>query len=115
MAQLELAEQQDVDVDRARPVARPAGRAAELALQALDGVEQLQRLQRGAHAQAGVEEAGLVGHLADGVGVVHRGGRAHLHARRGQRVDRALQLGAAVADVGAEAEQADPRGHARER
>ena len=39
VAKLQLAEQQDVDVDRARPVARTAGGPPELALQALDGVE----------------------------------------------------------------------------
>ena len=89
------------------PWRTPAGAAPELALEPLDGVEQLQRLERGADAQAGVQEARLVEHLADGVGVVGRGAGQHLHAGAGQRVDGGLQMRAAIADVGAEPEQPD--------
>ena len=42
-----VAQQQDVDVDRPWPVAAPAAAAPELALQLLDGVQQLQRLELG--------------------------------------------------------------------
>src|SRR3979411_2362757 len=41
-------EQQDVDVDRPRTVTRSGLLAPEIALQALDGREQLQRLEQGA-------------------------------------------------------------------
>jgi hypothetical protein len=61
----------------------------------------------GLHPQAGVEEVGLVEDLADGVGVVRRRAGEHAHAVAGQRVDRGLQVGAPVADVGAQAEVAD--------
>ncbi len=91
---------------RGPPALRPSSRSSDL-----DGVEQIQRLQRGAHAQAGVQEAWLVGQLPHGIGVVHRRGRQHLHARDGQRIDGGLQLGTAVAEVGAKAEQANPCGH----
>ena len=74
-------QQQDVDVDRARAVAHRALAAAELPLQALDRVEQLQRLERRcAHAHARVQERRLVEYLADGVGVV--GARAARAPRR---------------------------------
>ena len=57
-----------------------------------------------------VEELRLVEHLADRLGVVDRRRRQHAHAVRGQRVDRGLQVRAAVADVRAEPEVADHRG-----
>ena len=68
-----VAQQEHVDVDRARPVADVALtrlRAAHLALDRLAGVEQRLGLELGVDPQAGVEEARLVEDLADRVGVV---------------------------------------------
>jgi len=107
VVELELAEQQHVDVDRPGTVADAVLDAPELSLQALQGVEQLQCPQVGPHAQAGVEERRLVGHLPDGVGVVGGRGGEHLHAGAGEGEHGGLQLGAAIAEVAAEAEQPD--------
>ena len=65
-------------------------------------LEQLQRRELSPHPQAGVEKAGLVEHLADGVGVV--GGRAlkDVDANAGQGVDGRLQMHTSLADVRAE-------------
>lgn len=106
MGELEVAEQQQVDVDWARAVAYAAGLAPEVALQALEEIEQGERLERCLDAQAGIQEGRLVEDLANGIGVVHRGGAQHAHAGARQRVDGGLQMAATVADVGAEAEQA---------
>ena len=76
------AEHEDVDVDRARAVAPGGPGATQLALEPLDGIEQLERTERGAHAQARVQEARLIEHLADRIGVVGGGAREHLHSRR---------------------------------
>ena len=93
---------------------RGAGRrgAAELALEPLHRVEQLERLERRRDARAGVQEARLVGQLADGVGVVGRGAREHAHARARQGIHGRLQVGAALADVRAETEQPEALGGA---
>src|ERR1700726_1712080 len=70
VAQLDVSEQQNVDVDRPRAMAPGAGSPSQLALQALDRVEYLQRRQLGLDAQARVQEARLVEHLPDRIGVV---------------------------------------------
>jgi len=54
-------------------VALPAGGAAELPLHRLAGVEQLLGPELGLDSQAGVQEVGLVEHLALGRGLVDRG------------------------------------------
>ncbi len=72
VGELELAQQQDVDVDRARAVAQGALAAPELPLEPLDGIQQRERLERCLHAHAGVQEGRLVDDLADGIGVVGR-------------------------------------------
>ena len=77
---------------RGPPAARPSSRSSSFTASSSSSGS-----SAGAHAQTGIQEARLVGQLADGVGVVHRGGCLHLHARGGQRIDRALQLGTAVA------------------
>ena len=84
----------------------PLAIAAELELEALDRVEQLERLERRLDEHAGVQEARLLEHLADRIGVVGRGAGGHRHPRGGQGVDGRLQLGAAIAEVRAESEQA---------
>lgn len=70
---LELAEQENVHVDRPRPVTNAGGRAAQLALDFLAGIEQPLGIERGLDAHAGVEEIGLVGHCALGRRLVDRG------------------------------------------
>ena len=65
---------------------------AQLTLQLLDRVEQLERLKRGLHAHARVEEARLVGQLAHRVGVIGRGAREHAHAGRRHPIDGRLQV-----------------------
>ena len=68
----EVAEQQHVDVDRARAVARPARAPAELALDRLAGVQQPLGPELRSARDARVEEVGLVGDLADRLGLVDR-------------------------------------------
>jgi hypothetical protein len=56
----ELAEQQQVDVDRTRPMPHPPRLAPELAFDRLAGVEQLLGIERRLDAQAGVQEVALI-------------------------------------------------------
>ena len=104
--ELEVAEQEQVDVERARAVAGGVEGAAALGLDLLAEVEQGFGLQLGADADRGVEEVGLVEHLADRLGLIGRGDRLDLHPALAQHLDRRPQVGLAVADVGAESEVA---------
>ena len=61
-------------------------------------------LEGGLDPHARVEELPLVEHLPHRLGLVDRGGGEDLDAVPRQRVDGGLEVGAAVADVGAEAE-----------
>ena len=81
-----VAEQQHVDVDRARPVACATAAPAELALHSLAGIEQLARLELGLDPQAGVEEVGLVSDLPLRGALVDRRRRRHPDTAAGQRV-----------------------------
>jgi hypothetical protein len=102
-----VAEEQHVDVDRARGVADGAREvAAELRLDRLARVQQLLGSERGLDAQARVEERWLVEDLADRVGVIGRGAGEDDRTVVGERVDRGLEVGAPVADVRAQAEVA---------
>jgi hypothetical protein len=109
-APLEIAEQEQVDVDRSRGMARPPGPLpAKRSLDALALVEQGLRVEVRLDAEAGVEEVGLSRGVALGLRLVRR--------RRGDDVQ-ALDLGSGeerarraqvlepVALVGAEAEVA---------
>ena len=58
VAQLELAQQQHVDVDRARAVARAAGRPSELALDGLRRVQQRLGPQSTCTCSAALRKAG---------------------------------------------------------
>ena len=87
-------------------MAHAARLAAQLALDLLARVEQLLRLELRPYTQAGVEEVGLVGDLALGRGLVHRGGARHLDAVALERGSRGAQVGEPVALVRAEAEVA---------
>jgi hypothetical protein len=105
-AELEVAEQQHVHVDRTRPVANASGGAAELALDGLALVEQLLRAKRRAHAQAGVQEVRLVFDLALRRRLVHGRGRQHLHPAPAERITRGAQVRQPVSLVGAQPEVA---------
>ena len=100
--QLEIAEQEQVDVEWARTVAGGVEGTAALGLDLLAEVEQRFGLQLGADADRGVEEVGLVEHLTNRLGLVGRGDRPHLHPALAQHLDRRAQMGLAVADVGAQ-------------
>ena len=107
---LARAEEQQVDVDLPRPVARRVPEpAAELALDGLGRVEQRLGLERGGDPHARVQERGLVEDRADRRRLVDRRGRLDGHPARGQGVDRGLQTGAPVAEVRAQAEVAGHR------
>jgi hypothetical protein len=112
-AELQVAEEQDVDVDRPRAVAQAALHATELVLDGLARIQELERLEGRPDADAGVEEVVLVQDLADRVRVVRRGGRRDAHPVRTERVDRALQVAAAVPDVGPQAEVPGALAHRR--
>ena len=77
--ELEVAEQQQVDVERPRAVARPAEHAPPLDLDRLAEVEQRLGLELGADPDRRVEEVGLVEDLADRLGLVGGGDRLDLH------------------------------------
>ena len=76
--ELEVAEQEQVDVERARAVAGGVERAAALGLDLLAEVEQRLGLEIGADPDRGVEEVGLVEDLADRLGLVGGGDRLDL-------------------------------------
>ena len=80
MLELEVAEQQQVDVERSRAVALAAEHAPLLDLDRLAEVEQLLGLQLGADPDRGVQEVGLVEDLAHRLGLVQRRDRLDLHA-----------------------------------
>ena len=105
---LELAEQENVHVDRPRPVTNAGGRPAQLALDVLADIEQALGIERGLDAHAGVEEIGLVGHFALGRRLVDRGGRDRFDPASGESLSRSAQVRQAVAFVGAQAEVALP-------
>ena len=73
VGELDVAEQQDVDVDRARPVAHPLAMSVPRSvLQPLDRVEQIEWLELGLNQHASIQEGRLVEHLPHRVGVVDR-------------------------------------------
>ena len=90
-------------------VTRTSRSTPELRLQPLDQVKQRQWLQSALDQQAGVEKAWLVEDLPHRIGVVDTGAGEDLHALLAQRVDRRLQVGAPITDIGAETEQASPQ------
>ena len=108
VVQLELAEQQDVDVDRARPVARPPARGRARA-------RAPSRRRAAPAARASVRDAARRRSGSSAGRAPRRRGRCRTSRSRrapstpapGQRVDGGLQVRAALADVGAEAEQPD--------
>jgi hypothetical protein len=103
---LEVAQEQHVDVDRARPVARSRDHPAELALDHLAGVEQLLGAELGLDLRDRVQEVGLVEDLALWLGLVERRAAGDADAVVVQQLTGALDLAAAVPDVRAEPEVA---------
>ncbi len=74
-----VAEQEQVDVDRARTVPDASRAAAELTLDRLACVEQLLRGEIRLDLDDRVEEVGLVEHLPLRCGLVHGRRALHLH------------------------------------
>ena len=107
-AQLDLAEEQQVDVDRPGPVARTAEGAAVLSLDRLADAEQLLRLERSPDPDHRVQEVRLIENLAHRLGLVQRGDRLDINPVPAQVLDRPPQVGFAIADVRAEAKVAGP-------
>ena len=91
-AQLELAEQQHVDVERPRPVARGPEHPPVLDLDRLADVEQAVGGQLGVDARRRVEKVGLVEHLSDRRGLVHGRHGVHVDAMARQRLDACAQV-----------------------
>ena len=108
MLELEVAEQEQVDVERAGAVAGSVEGAAALGLDRLADVEQRFGLELGADADGGVEEVGLVEDLADRLGHVGGGDGLDLDPALRSSSIAARRWAARVADVGAEAEVAGP-------
>jgi hypothetical protein len=107
--QLDVAEQEQVDVDRPGTVPGAAEGPPVLGLDRLRQVEQLLGLQGGPDPDCGVEEVGLVQDLADRFRLVERRDGLDRDAVCAQVLDGAAQVRLPVADVRAEPEKAEPR------
>jgi hypothetical protein len=101
-AQLDPAEQEQVDVDRAGTVARATEDAPVLDLDRLADVQQRLGIELRPDAHRRVEEVGLIEDLPNGLGLVDRRDGLDVDAVIAQVVDRAPQMRDAVAEVGAE-------------
>jgi hypothetical protein len=108
-AQLDVAEEEQVDVERARAVAGRIEGAAARYLDLLAEVEQLLGLELGANPDRRVEEVRLVEHLADRLGLIRGGDRLDLYPVLAQHRHRRAQVGLAVSDVRAQAQIAGTR------
>jgi hypothetical protein len=102
--QLEIAEEQHVDVERARAVTGTGEHPALLGLDRLAAVQELVGLEVGRDADRGVEEVGLVEDLADRLGLIGRRGGLDADAVLGEEPDRRPQMLRAIPDVRAEPE-----------
>jgi hypothetical protein len=107
-AQLELAEQEQVEVDRAGAVAGTGKGAPVLDLDRLADVEQLLRANRGPHPGGGVEEVWLVEDLTNRLGLIERGDRLDLNPLGAEVLEGATEVRLAIPDVRAEPDVADP-------
>ena len=108
-AVLEVAEQQHVHVDRARPVANAARLAAEVALDPFAASSSSSGPSAVRTRRRGVQEVRLVGDLPLRRGLVHRRRGLDRHLVEHQRVARGAQVPQPVADVRAEPEVPDPQ------
>jgi hypothetical protein len=104
---LDLAEEKEVDVDRAWTVAGATEGAPVLRLDRLREVEQLLGLESGPDPYRGIQEVGLVEDLSDGLRLVERRDGLDRDAVLTQVLDRPAQMGLPVADVRAEPEVAE--------
>ena len=111
-AQLESAQEQQVQVDRARPVPGAGEGAPVLDLDRLADVQKLIGAERGPHPGDGVEEVGLVEDLSNRLGLVERGDRLDLDVMSTEVGDRLAQVRLTIPDVRAEPDVADPLGPA---
>lgn len=100
--ELDVAKQQQVQVERPWAVPRPGEHAPLLGLDRLAGVEEILRLEGGRDPGCRVQEVGLVENLADGLGLVEGGDRVDPGAVLGEQADGRPQVLLPVADVGAE-------------
>ena len=107
--ELDLAEQEQVDVERARPVAGAAEEPALLDLDRLADVEQLLGLELRPDPHGGVEEVGLLEDLADGLCLIGGGDGLDLDSVLAQRSDGGTQVTLPVAEVRAQAQVAGPQ------
>jgi hypothetical protein len=98
-AVLEVAEQENVDVDRARAVSGAGLGPAELALDCLASIEQPLGVQRRLDPQARVEEVRLVGYLTLRRGLVDGGRCDGFDAALGERRPRRPEVAQAIALV----------------
>jgi hypothetical protein len=105
--ELDVSQQQQVDVERARAVAGRRERPAVLGLDPLADIEQGVGLERGANADGGVEEVGLVEDLADRLGLVGGGDGLDLDSMRPQVLDGPAQVPLTLADVRSQPQVAD--------
>src|SRR5215216_4036584 len=103
-ADLELAEQQQVDVDRPRAVSRAAESPPMLGLDRLAEVEQLVGVEGRRDPNRGVEEIGLIEDLPHRLGLVEGRDRIDGHTVSAQVLNRAVQMRLPIADVRAETE-----------
>src|SRR4029078_5991083 len=93
---------EQVEVDRARAVARPLAHAAELLLHGEQLIEEICRRERGLDRDGAVEEARLV-EVADGIGLPERRDGDHLDTGSlFQQLDGALQRRLAVREIRAQ-------------
>jgi hypothetical protein len=104
---LDVPEQEQIEIDRARPMARSTERAPVLGLDRLAEVEELIGLERSPYPYGGIEKVGLVEELAHRLGLIQRGNRLDVHPAFPQILDRAAQVGFAIADVRSEPDVAD--------
>jgi hypothetical protein len=81
---------------------------ANLLLNLLAGRQQLRGLVLGLNLDAGVEKLGLVEHQPNRLGVIHGRTPHDRDAMTGQPLHHRLEVGAAVTDVGAEAQVPTP-------
>jgi hypothetical protein len=105
--QLEVADEEQVDVEGARPVTRPAGHSPALDLDRLAHVQELGWPERGAHPGDRVQEVPLVEHLPDRLGLVQGRDRLNLDATLAERGERRPKVALAIADVRAQAQVSD--------
>src|SRR2546426_10323081 len=107
LVQLELAEQQQVHVDRAGRMPPRFGLTAEPALDRLAHGEETVRFQLGADLSRRVVEVALPGRVVHRLGRINRGAGKHLEpVRRAQQLERPTQIREPVAYVRAEPEEA---------